>query len=51
MRAQVEIPGQQQSYRVWFENPDVRRPLKEDGQASDERLFPRECREAVRRSP
>jgi DNA-directed RNA polymerase I subunit RPA2 len=33
-------------HRLWFENPVVGRPTKEDQAAVDNRLFPRECREA-----
>ena len=40
-------------HRLWFENPAVSRPIREDSSGSaaaaggDQRLFPRECREAV----
>jgi hypothetical protein len=41
-------------HRFWFENPAVSRPIREDvgaAAAGDQRLFPRECREAVRWLP
>jgi len=38
-------------HRFWFENPQVSRPIREDAGSmaagGDQRLFPRECREAV----
>ena len=39
-------------HRFWFENPVVGRPIREESAAAamtsaDQRLFPRECREAV----
>lgn len=47
---QIEHPVTKQAYRFWFENAVVTRPIK-DGEGSaasaDQRLFPRECREAV----
>ncbi len=34
--------------RFWFEDPVLSKPIKEDaGPNMDNRLFPRECREAV----
>jgi hypothetical protein len=34
---------------VWFENPRVARPLRDDAAgAADNRLFPRDCREEAR---
>jgi hypothetical protein len=51
LRTQIEHPLTQQRHFVWFENPMVLRPLKETGLSSaDERLFPRDCREGVRRA-
>lgn len=45
---QIEQPGTSRRARVWFENPRVARPLKDDAAgAADKRLFPRDCREAV----
>lgn len=45
---QVEQPGTSRRVRVWFENPRIARPLKDDAAgAADKRLFPRDCREAV----
>ena len=46
---QIEHPITKQTHRVWFENPQIGRPLKEDVAAgADRRLFPRDCREGVR---
>jgi hypothetical protein len=45
---QVLHPQTGDTHRVWLENPHVGRPLREDVMAvSDERLFPRDCREGV----
>ena len=41
----------QRTHRFWFENPAVSRPIREESSlaaGADQRLFPRECREAVR---
>lgn len=47
---QVEHPLTGQIHRFWFENATVGRPVKEDaGSAIEQRLLPRECREAVSR--
>ncbi|CAL8465829.1 g5365 [Coccomyxa elongata] len=44
---EIEQPGTSRRARVWFENPRVARPLKDDAAgAADKRLFPRDCREA-----
>jgi hypothetical protein len=47
----IMLPCSKTLHRFWFENPAVARPVREDsgaGAASgDQRLFPRECREAV----
>lgn len=46
---QIVHPLTGQLHYVWFENPTVLRPLKDSGvAATDERLFPRDCREGVR---
>lgn len=47
--SQIEHPVSKQLHRFWLENPAVSKPVKEDAAAgADQRLFPRECREAVR---
>lgn len=44
---EVEHPLTEQIHRFWFENATVGRPVKEDaGSAIEQRLLPRECREA-----
>ncbi len=46
---QVEHVTTKHRHRFWFENPVIGRPLKDLVTAGvDERLFPTECREAVR---
>lgn len=44
-------PCSKTRHRFWFENPTVARPIREDAGSlaagGDQRLFPRECREAV----
>ena len=46
---QIEHPGTARRHRVWFENPRVARPVKDDAAGlADKRLFPRDCREGVR---
>lgn len=48
---QIEHPLTNQRHRFWFENAVVGRPVREDaGAALEQRLLPRECREAVRAS-
>lgn len=44
----VEIvpPVTQQIHRIWYENPAIGRPLRDDGGGRFERMFPRDCREA-----
>lgn len=47
---EIEHPQLKTRHRFWFENPAVGRPIREDTGAAaggDQRLFPRECREAV----
>ena len=45
---QIEQPGADRRHRIWFENPRVSRPVKDDASGlADKRLFPRDCREAV----
>ncbi len=51
--AQADLPPCSKTrHRFWFENPTVARPIREEGGSlaagGDQRLFPRECREAVR---
>lgn len=47
--AQFEHSLTKKQYRVWFESPVVGRPTKDDAAGvADKRLFPRDCREAVR---
>ena len=49
LRLQIAQPGTTRRHRVWFENPRVARPLREDAAgAADNRLFPRDCREEAR---
>ncbi|EFN59491.1 hypothetical protein CHLNCDRAFT_138110, partial [Chlorella variabilis] len=46
---EIEQPVSKTRHRFWFENPSVSRPIREDSGAAasgDQRLFPRECREA-----
>ncbi|KAL4859361.1 DNA-directed RNA polymerase I subunit 2 [Chlorella vulgaris] len=46
---EIENPLTKTRHRFWFENPAVSRPIREDvgaAAAGDQRLFPRECREA-----
>jgi hypothetical protein len=46
---QVQHPLTKQVHHFWFKSPVVGLPLKEDAPpGSDTRLFPRDCREAVR---
>lgn len=46
---QITHPVTGSTLRVWFESPVLGRPSKEDARmAQDQRLLPRECREAVR---
>jgi len=46
---QIQHPGTKETYRFWFSDPHVASPMKEDALATqDNRLFPWECREAVR---
>ena len=44
---QIVHPVTRQTHRIWFESPAVGRPLRDDGGGRQERLFPRDCREAV----
>jgi hypothetical protein len=45
---QITQPGTERRHQIWFENPRVSRPVKEDNVgAADKRLFPRDCREGV----
>ena len=44
---QIVHPVTRQTHRIWFESPAVGRPLRDDGGGRHERLFPRDCREAV----
>ncbi len=46
-RVQIVHPVTRQTHRIWFESPAVGRPLRDDGGGRHERLFPRDCREAV----
>ncbi|KAL4423560.1 hypothetical protein ABPG77_004600, partial [Micractinium sp. CCAP 211/92] len=47
---EIEHPLTKTRHRFWFENPTVARPIREEGGSlaagGDQRLFPRECREA-----
>ena len=48
-RLQIEQPGTDRQHRIWFENSRVSRPVEDDASGlADKRLFPRDCREAVR---
>ena len=48
MLLQIDQPGTDRWHRLWFENPRVARPVKEDALGlADKRLLPRDCREAV----
>ena len=46
---QIDHPGTKETFRFWVENAVVGRPTKDDAASAsiDQRLFPRECREAV----
>lgn len=48
---EVAHPSTGLVHRFWFENAAIGRPVKDDAgsaaAAADQRLFPRECREAV----
>ena len=45
---EIEHPALKTRHRFWWENPVVGRPIREDAAGGgDQRLFPRECREAV----
>ena len=44
---QIVHPVTQQRHRIWYENPAIGRPLRDDGGGRFERMFPRDCREAV----
>ena len=45
---QIEHPVTGSTLRVWFESPNIGRPLREEpALAQDQRLLPRDCREAV----
>ena len=46
---QIEHPGTAKRHRVWFENPLVGQPIKDDTAGlTDKPLSPRDCREGVR---
>ena len=46
---QVTHPVTKVAYKFWLSDPHVGKPIKEDAPATaDNRLFPWECREAVR---
>ena len=49
---QIQHPLTKLVTRFWLEDPVLSKPIKEDaGPAMDNRLFPRECREAVSQPP